>query len=181
MSSKHEDNVFFIGDFDDSLEELIMPLTMEIHKQAKEKDGRIDLHINSHGGYAHLAYHFIELVEMARREGVVVRTIVGHAAFSAGSMLAITGTPGERYISKYGSHLIHYGSIGSFETTPEQIARYTKWKNAYFKGNMDHYRKYANVPELEKFMSDDGGFVTASECLKWKLADKYIEKFEVIG
>lgn len=180
MSGIHEDNIFFIGDFDDSLErDVVMPLTLEIARQSKERDGRIDLFINSHGGYGHLAYHLIELVELAKRNGVTVRTIVTNSAFSAGSMLAITGTPGERYISRTGSHLIHYGSIASFETTPEQIQRYTKWKNSFFKSNLDLYKKYADVPNIEQAISDDGFFVTASESIKWKLADKYMDKLEI--
>lgn len=180
MTGMYEDNVFFITDFDDDLEHnIVLPLTIEIVKQSKEKDGRIDLYINSHGGYGHLVYHLIELVELAKRNGVIVRTIVTHNAFSAGSMLAITGTPGERYISRAGAHLIHYGSIASFETTPEQIARYTKYKNAFFKSNLDLYKKYSNVPNIEDAISDDGFFVSAAESIKWKLADKYMDRLEI--
>lgn len=176
----HEDNIFFIGDFDDQLErDIVLPLTLEIAKQAKEKEGRIDLYINSMGGYGHLLYHLVELVEAAKRQGTIVRTIVTNSAFSAGSMLAITGTPGERYISRTGSHLIHYGSIASFESTPEQIARYNKWKNRFFADNVALYKKYADVPNLERHIADDGFFVTAAEAIKWKLADKYMEKLEI--
>lgn len=117
----NEGNVFFVGDFDDSAErELVIPLAKEIQKQRLLRDGRIDLYINSFGGYAHLVSHLTSLVEIAKREGIVVRTIVPSVAFSAGSMLAITGTVGERYIEKSGEHLIHYGSTGSVETTPTQ-------------------------------------------------------------
>jgi len=181
MPGNNEDNVFFIGDFDDSLErDIVLPLTLEIAKQSKEKEGRIDLYINSMGGYGHLAYHLVELVEAAKRQGIVVRTIVTNSAFSAGSMLAITGTPGERYISRTGSHLIHYGSIASFESTPEQIERYNKWKKKFFSDNVAHYKKYSNVPDLEKHISDDGFFVTANECVKWNLADKFMDKLEIL-
>lgn len=180
MPGMHDDNVFFIGDFDDSLErDIVLPLTLEVAKQSKEKEGRIDLYINSMGGYGHLLYHMVELVEAARRQGVTVRTIVTNSAFSAGSMLAITGTPGERYISRTGSHLIHYGSIASFESTPAQIERYRKWKNKFFADNVALYKKYAEVPNLEQHISDDGFFVTAAESIKWKLADKYMDKLEI--
>lgn len=181
MPGAVEDNVFFIGDFDDALErDVILPLTLEITKQAKEKAGRIDLFINSMGGYGHLLFHMVELVELAKRNGVVVRTIVTDSAFSAGSMLAITGTPGERYISRTGSHLIHYGSIASFEQTPQQIERYRKWKNRFFQNNVSHYRKYSDVPDLEKHIADDGFFVSAQEAIKWRLADKFMDKLELV-
>lgn len=179
MPGSYEDNVFFIGDFDDTLEQYVVsPLTAEILKQAKEKDGRIDLWITSYGGYVHLATHLVELVEYAKRQGVTVRTIVPSTAFSAGSMLAIAGTPGERYIGRNADHLIHYGQIGSAETTEEQIKRYTKWKTKMFRANIAHYEKYANVPDLANKISDDGYFVTAAEAIRWKMADKYIEKLD---
>jgi ATP-dependent protease ClpP protease subunit len=107
LPGQFEDNTFFIGDFDDSLEQqVIVPLTQEIRKQSELKNGVIDLYINSIGGYLHLVNHMTELVELAKASGVVVRTIVPDMAFSAGSMLAITGTVGERYIGKRAEHLI---------------------------------------------------------------------------
>jgi len=180
LPGTHEDNIFFIGDFDDALErDVILPLTVAIREETKKNEGHIDLYINSMGGYGHVLYHMVGLVETAKRQGVVVRTIVTDSAFSAGSMLAITGTPGERYISRTGSHLIHYGSIASFESTPEQIARYTKWKSGFFKSNVALYKKYSDVPNLEQHIADDGFFVSAPEAIKWKLADKFMDKLEI--
>lgn len=176
----NEGNVFFIGDFDDNAEQnLIIPLTKEIQKQKKYRDGQIDLYINSFGGYAHLVFHLVSLVETAKRENIKVRTIVPSVAFSAGSMLAITGTPGERYIEKTAEHLLHYGSTGSQETTPVQIERMSAYKNRDFKRTLKHYEAYANVPDLEKHLADDGFFVPARDCIKWGLADKYMDKFDV--
>ena len=180
MPGQYEDNTFFIGDFDDSLEQqIIVPLTQEIRKQAELKDGRIDLYINSCGGYLHLVNHMTELVELAKSNGVIVRTIVPDIAFSAGSMLAITGTKGERYIGKRAEHLIHYGQIMSFETTEQQIDRFTAHKKRIFKGNLDHYKKYCDVPNLDQQMLDDGFFVTAKDAIKWGMADKYMEKLDI--
>src|SRR5690348_1190487 len=107
MPGHYEDNVFFIGDFDDSLEQQItVPLIQEIKKQRELRDGQIDLHINSFGGYAHLVMNLVELVELAKRDGITVRTIVPSVAFSAGSMLAICGSTGERYIARTAEHLV---------------------------------------------------------------------------
>lgn len=180
MPGHYEDNRFFIGDFDDRLEDsILIPLTEEIAEQAKKADGRIDLYINSAGGYLHLVNHMIELVELAKAAGVTVRTIVPDVAFSAGSMLAITGTKGERYIGARAEHLIHYGQIMSFETTPEQVKRFTAWKERRFRDNLNHYKKYTDYPDLEAKMLDDGHFVTAKECIKFGLADKFMSKLEV--
>lgn len=178
----NDDNIFFLADFDDTMEaSIVLPLTREIQKQRRLVDGRIDLYINSFGGYKHLVFNLISLVEIAKREGIVVRTIVPDIAYSAGSILAITGTPGERYIERTGEHLIHYGSTGSMETTPEQAARNFAQKQASFKSILNHYKKYTDVPaaELDRLMNDDSAFIPANKCIKWGLADKYMEKFDI--
>lgn len=176
----YEDNVFVLNDFDDSMEAgIVLPLTMEIKKQSELKDGRIDLWINSFGGYAHLVFHLIELVEIAKKNGVKVRTIVPSVAFSAGSMLAVTGTPGERYIAKNGEHLIHYGRTGSIEETPKQIERWSEYKRRDFNNTLAHYKKYCNVNDIDTEMMDDGFFVPAPKAIKFGLADKYMDKLEL--
>lgn len=173
----YREHRFFIGDFDDNMEQsLLIPLTAEIERQSHKAEGRIDLWINSHGGYLHLVNHLVALVELAKANGVVVRTVVPDIAYSAGSMLAITGTPGERYIGKSAEHLVHYGTIGSFESTEEQIERYTKYKRRRFQGNIMHYNKYCEIPDVASKIKDDGCFIVARDAIKWKMADKYLDK-----
>lgn len=180
MPGNMEDNTVFIGDFDDQLErDIVIPLTKEIHSQSKLKDGHINMYINSFGGYGHLVMHLVELMETAKRQGVLIRTVVTNTAFSAGSILAVAGSPGERYISKAGEHLIHYGSIASFETTPVQIDRYNKYKKRWFQTIVRHYEKYCNIPNLAEYIQDDGYFLSAAECLKYKVADKYMDKLKI--
>lgn len=182
LPSKSEENSFFLSDFDDQMEnDIIIPLTLEIERQSKFRDGRIDLWINSPGGYAHLLFHMVELIERAKAQDVIVRTIVPNVAFSAGSMLAVTGTIGERYIGKTAEHLIHYGSIMSFESTPKQVERFNRYKARYFKNNISHYRKYCEIPNLDQEMLDEGWFVPAKDAIKWKMADKYTDKLKLLS
>lgn len=176
----HDGNIFYFTDFDDNMERgIVLELTKEIQKQRRLRYGRLDLWVNSFGGYGHLVDHIIELVELAKREDIVVRTIVPDIAASAGSMLAVTGTPGERYIARNAEHLIHYGRLGSEESTPKQIERTTAWKTRDFKNTLAHYRKYTNVPDIDMEMMDDGFFVPANRCIKYKLADHYMDKFDI--
>jgi ATP-dependent protease ClpP protease subunit len=177
---KYDGNVFFIGDFDPSMEDdILIPLTREIQRQRIREEGRIDLHINSAGGNFYLMQHLVNLVDLAKRSGVVVRTMVFSMAYSAGSMLAITGTPGERYIARGAEHLIHYGSNGGVNTTPVQAKRQAMSNERAFRYNVRHYKKYANVPNLEQHISDDNFYVTAAEAIKWGLADEYLEKLDI--
>jgi len=175
---KHDGNIFFIGDFDPVMEdEIIIPLTKEIQRQRTVDNGRIDLYINSSGGNFYLMQHLVHLVEKAKDCGICVRTIVMSMAYSAGSMLAITGS--ERYIAKGAEHLIHYGSNGGVNTTPVQAKRQAQSNDRAFRYNVNHYKKYANVPDLEKHIADDNFYVTAAQAIKWDLADFYLEKLDI--
>ena len=176
----NDGNIFILTDFDDNMEaNIILPLYRQIQHQRTLKDPSIDLIINSHGGYKHLVFQLISMVEQAKRLGITVRTVVPDIAYSAGSILAITGTPGERYIEKTGEHLIHYGMTGSVETTVEQLERNFAQKNGGFKKIKAHYDKYSSVPDLDRLMADDSAFIPANKCLQWGLADKYMEKFDI--
>lgn len=176
----YDGNVFFIGNFDEDMEtDLLIPLTREIQRQSVQEFGRIDLYINSIGGSLYLLQHLVELVELAKRNGVMVRTMVMSMAFSAGSLLAITGTPGERYIAKNAEHLIHYGNGGYASSTPVQVKRHTDRLTREFKWSIAHYTKYANVPNLEENMADDHFYVPAAKCIKYGLADFYLDKLDI--
>ena len=176
----NDGNIFYFTDFDDNMESsLVIPLTREIQKQRRLRDGRLDFYINSFSGYAHLLFNIIELVEIARRENIVVRTIVPNLAASAGSMLAITGTPGERYIGRTAEHLVHYGTTGGVEETPKQVERTSAYKSRDFQHRINLYRKYCEIPDLDSEMMDNGWFIPAAKCLKFKMADKYIDKFDI--
>ena len=179
----NDGNVFFLADFDDNMEgAVILPLIRQIQHQRTLRDAKIDLHINSHGGYAHLVFQLISLVEMAKRDGIIVRTIVPDTAYSAGSILAITGTPGERYIERTASHLIHYGTAGlSNETTPEQVERVYGAKSKHFAKIKKHYQSYTDIPseEIDRLMNDDAAFIPANKAIQWGLADKYTDKFDI--
>jgi ATP-dependent protease ClpP protease subunit len=182
MSTKVDGNLFIITDFDDSMEqEIILPLIRQIQYQKKFRDGRIDLHINSFGGYTHLAFQLINLIEQAKAYDITVRTIVGDAAFSCGSLVAIAGSEGHRYIAPTAQHLIHYGTVFSAESTPEQSARVYEEKARHFKKMRQHYLTNTNIPaeDLDRLMNDDQGYIPAAKCIKWGLADHSTTKFYI--
>lgn len=176
--SRYNGNQFYFGDVDDAMEDLVIPLIRELQRQNDLENGQVDLWINSFGGYLHVLEFLIETIEVAKGSGIIVRTIVPSTAFSAGSMLAIAGTQGERYIGKDGEHLAHFGQMQSLETTINQVERLRAFKHRQYKKELGYYRKYADIPNLEENFMDDGFFIPASKCIQWKLADKYMAKFK---
>lgn len=172
-------NKFFIlHNFNDKLRDgIVIPLTDKIEELSQKKDAIIDIYINSHGGDAELCLHIIALIELAKSRGITVRTIVTDVANSAGSLVAIAGTPGHRYIARTAEQCVHYGSqYGWVETTPLQIERNTDHKKRHFQKLIGLYKKYSNIPNIEEKLKDDSYFLTAKECIQYGLSDKYLEK-----
>lgn len=172
-------NKFFIlHEFNDKLREgIVIPLTNKIEELSKLKDpGMIEFHINSHGGDSELCLHIMHLIELAKAKGIKVRTINMDTAFSAGSIIAVAGTPGERYVAKTAEYCLHYGThYGWPEHTPTQTERNADHKKRHFARLKGIYEKYCKIPDLEEHLKDDSFFVTAQQALKWSLADKYLE------
>lgn len=162
MDKKSNDSKYFDGNkffilhhFNEQLRDgIVIPLTREIEKQSKLRNGQIDIYINSRGGDGMLCWYIVRLIEMAKARGIIVRTIVMETAYSAGSIVACAGSPGHRYISKTAEHCVHYGSQpGWTEYTPLQIERNALEKQRWFKKVL----------------------VPGSLAIKYKLADHYLE------
>lgn len=179
--NNYEGNTFFINDVDDNLEmSIVIPMIKEIENQSRLKNGYIDIWVNTHGGYAHLAFQVVSFMELAKRNDIIVRTMINSIAYSAGSIIACAGSPGHRYIERDAEHLLHLGTTGSGESTVQQLERNHAQKSGHFKRIFNHYNKYANVPNLEDSLSDDSYFVNAAKCIKFGLADKYMDKFPIL-
>lgn len=175
----HTDNVFYISEFDkDMTDYLVIPFYRAIAEQAKLDDGHIDMYVNSYGGDTHLAFHLVSMMEMAKAHGVLVRTIVTDTAMSSGSIVSVAGTPGERYVAKDASLLVHYGFIYSGEvSTPLQVRRNREYHETHFKHILKHYQKYCKIPDLEDKMNDDNYYITGMQAKRWGMADKFLDKF----
>jgi ATP-dependent protease ClpP protease subunit len=172
-----EHRFYILGVFNDELKkEIIIPFTRRIFEYSKLREPAIDFYINSPGGDGMLVMHLIQLFEQAKAKGIIVRTIVPAFAYSAGSMLAVAGSNGERYISHVAEHLIHYGSISdSIKSTPLQVDREAAHEKRWFNAVLNHYKKYSKVPKLDERIKDNNFFIPADKCIKWGLADKYME------
>lgn len=179
MSVRRDGNRFYIGNFDDSLRGIESELRDEIERQARwGKGGMIEFYIGSNGGDAMLLFRIVELVEMAKRRGVVVRTLVLSHAYSAGSVLAVAGTKGERYIARVAEHLPHYGTFGGYRnSTPTQVERTTEHLKRWTEKIVEHYKRHCSIPDLEEHLKDDLFFITAEQAIEWGLADKYTDEW----
>lgn len=169
------DNSYFInGTFDDEMRSAVVwQMDKHINKLKDTKNATLTFHISSHGGDGYLVFDLVDMFERAKRQGITIRTIVTTHAYSAGSILAVAGSDGERYISENAEHLVHYGQFDGYrKTTPLQIERnaahYKRWTGKI----VAHYEKYTTMPDIAEKIKDDDFYVTAKQALRWKLADK---------
>jgi ATP-dependent protease ClpP protease subunit len=179
VSAYGKKNKFYIGDFDDELPEIFPKVIRATYDQAEVENGFIEFYINSYGGNGHDVMTLVELMEIAKSHGIIVRTIVTHAAYSAGSVAAVAGSEGERFMARNGSHLIHYGYSWTYATGPVEAARDAKQQQKWFKNLTDHYAKYTklSVEELKKNMNNDNWWLDFNRCKRYGVCDKPTDQF----
>lgn len=137
----------------------------------------IDVFINSNGGDITILNSILTLLGIAKSKGAIIRTTVCGKAYSCGSVLAITGTPGFRIMYANAYHLVHFGSqtrTARQESEIESVTNNMKenhanWNNLYLNNTK------ISQKELKKLMSKDS-FVTANEALKHSFCDWIINE-----
>lgn len=170
-------NCFYVyGNFDETIpDNIIRNLIMEIDKQAGMKEGVIKFFIDSNGGETRYVYNLISLIEKAKAQDIKIETYALGDVYSCGSLLAVSGTKGSRFVSKYTEHLCHMGSSIFESHTPLQLERLTAHTSRHFNKIKGIYEKYCNIPSLEEVLKDDAFFIHGEDLIKWKLADKFID------
>ena len=165
-------NDFYVfRDFDETL---LREVGQDLMFTALNLGGRqpvINLWINSYGGLVSVLNTVLDAVEIAKARGVTVATYATGAAYSCGSMLAVAGTPGHRYMGPNAHHLLHFGWTGAEGTNPVEFDRDASRSRAHFDFVFNHYRKHAKVPRLREKLKDDNLFVGFDQAVEWKLAD----------
>lgn len=180
----NENEVYIFGEFDESIITLLPDIKRVIHIQKTLKDGKIIFHINSNGGQIRILQSLLNLVEYAKKENVIVETIVECDAFSCGSLLACSGTIGHRYISEYAEHLVHSAQYVLRSSTLEQVDRSANRMKRVINHMKDIYKKYCTQTAkkgcvenlLHHAFKDDNFYISAKDCIKYGLADKILNE-----
>lgn len=174
-----KEHFYILGEFDDTISRHVTPyLVKEIDKKSGEKDAKIRFYINSIGGYVKNLQELLSLIDLAKSRGIIVETYVLKEASSCGSLLAIYGTKGHRYVGRYATHLVHLGSAGTHVRNEIEFARQNEDVKAHFKFIKDMYKTHAKIKDLDKHIKDDWFFVRGQDMIKLGLADKFIGENE---
>ncbi len=144
--------------------------------ESEDPDKPINFYINSPGGSVTAGMSIYDTMQFIR---CPIHTIVLGQAASMGSLLAMAGQSGHRFILPNARHMIHQplgGASGQATDVEIQARELLRWKKVLTEIYVKHTGKPYEV--LESDMERDN-FMTADEAVKYGLADKVIVKREL--
>lgn len=184
MTSYIEGSTIFIGDFDESVDHLMLDLVDLVKRKImvaadtdpKEDPPHIEFWINSMGGDSHRAFSLVALMEWAKEAGVRVNTVVLAEAASSGSIVSVAGSKGYRRCTKSSLYLMHYGDVDITATTPVDLQRQTETYLTHFGHILQHYTDNSNLSgsEWEELMATDNYSITGQGAVTLGLADGFL-------
>lgn len=138
---------------------------------------RLIFMINSPGGEVDTMLSLLGLMNMARLYNIEIYTFVLGVAGSAASMLAVQGDA--RYMSSLSKHFIHFGCIYDMTTKHSEIEKMYHQNKEYADNMVNLYLdacdKKLSKTDLLRLQSDERGYLSAEQCLKYGLCDSIIE------
>lgn len=134
----------------------------------------LNVWINSGGGTESLMLSVLNMFNMASAHGTIIRTYNIGRANSSASMLAVSGTPGYRFMYQDAYNMIHYGSSKKTMNHPDEMEFLLKDFERSNRTTQNTYlaRTKLTEKELSKFYLIEGsGILDAKQCLTKGLCD----------
>lgn len=161
-------NIFFLGEVNDHMANLIVAQLMFLESEAPDKD--INMYINSPGGSVSAGMAVHDIMKFIKPK---VNTIVMGQAASMGAFILSAGT-GKRYALPNSSVMIHQplggfqGQASDFEIHAKNILDTKKKLNELI-------AEYTNTPYEQVVRDTDrDNFLTAEEALEYGLVDEIL-------
>ena len=173
----YNDKVFILDEITaDNCAYLIGDLTTFVWNEANSGK-RLMIYINSPGGDVYTMMTILGLINVAKLNDINVITFVLGLAGSAASILATQGNL--RYMSNISTHFVHFGCIYDVTQKHSEIEKAYIQNKAYAEKMMLLYLKGCKGKlsrnTLLKLQSDERGYLSADECLKYGFCDVVIE------
>jgi ATP-dependent protease ClpP protease subunit len=171
-----EEGDFFIGgEIDESFtHNIIAPLIREIKKRKEMVlPAPIDFFISSYGGYVSQAFDLITWFEHAKKCGLEIHTYVTSVAFSAASLIAVSGH--KRYGSSRAYHGLHFMRGWDYAHNPnmaERNAENHKWMQSEL---IKIYKQKTKLKDIEdKLLADNYMINGGANLLKFGFIDELL-------
>ena len=157
------------GEFTEDMAEMVCDSLLVLEHDSSEKD--ILLVIESFGGSVLSCLRIIDQIKMLT---CPVSTLVMGKAMSCGSILAVCGAPGKRFMGAHSVQLIHSLSSGVSGTVAdmENDVKESKRLQEVLEGI---YKKHTKLTakQMKELMAKDS-YITAADCVKWGMADAIV-------
>lgn len=134
----------------------------------------LNVWINSGGGKILVMQSILTLFNMASAKGTIIKTYNIASASSSASMIAISGTPGYRYMAENAYNYIHFGRYSADTAHTDEIDILTNNLKIFDKTTRLMYLNNTKLTnkELTRYYNTEGaGRLYADQCLQKGLCD----------
>ena len=144
----------------------------------KSEQNSIKVKISSFGGWVCSVFAMISYMEYWQEQGIIIETYCDGYAASGGSKILMAGTKGYRYMTRYGTVLIHQSNSykQGYSTLQEDIKNVEDslrdWETL-----KDIFRKHSKLTEkdMNDFLDKNIDFIYRPiECIKKGIVDHII-------
>ena len=134
----------------------------------------LNVWINSGGGKTNITKSVLSVFNMASAKGTIIKTYNLASASSSASMIAISGTPGYRYMAENAYNYIHFGRYSADTAHTDEIDILTNDLKTFDKTTRLMYLNNTKLTnkELTRYYNTEGaGRLYADQCLQKGLCD----------
>lgn len=149
----------------------------ELAKPKSERN-HIKVRISSFGGWVVAIFAMISFMEYWQEKGIIIETYCDGYTASGGSKILMAGSKGHRYITRYGTVLIHQSNSykQGYSTLQENIKN-TEESLKDWETLKDIFRKHSKLTEkdMDDFLDKNIDFVyRPEECIQKGIVDHII-------
>lgn len=139
--------------------------------------------IHSNGGDITEAFKFIDVLELLQQR-IPVRTIILGNAKSAGLLISMSGTKGERYISRNSSVMSHQASLymNNMAGRISDLAAIHEDFKKTTAAIINHYKRHTGLSrkKIERdLMAHNDTTLTSKEAIEYNLVDKLLHNYNI--
>lgn len=148
----------------------------ELAKPENERE-HIKIRISSFGGWVCSVFAMVSYMEYWQEQGIIIETYCDGYTASGGSKILMAGSKGYRYMTRYGTVLIHQSNGGGYAFTLQEKIKDVEEALKDWNTICDFFRKHTKLTEedIENFTEKNVDFTyRPSECLEKSIVDHII-------
>lgn len=163
--------------------DLSINLIKEIQYLSSKSKDKIQIIIDSPGGYLNETISIIDEIESCKLSKIIINTIVSGTAFSAAASILAAGTKGYRWGRPNSIIMLHpcsYELNDEDSNKQEKTIEFVNKRIDYFNRDLAKNCNINDERKYQKFLKDiaNNKFLTAKEAVKYGILDKVVNNFD---